>query len=187
MLKKLYFVNKMFRSDAQYIWTHRVEPQLSPILNVDSVAHDTSAYRPLTGVMEKWLCLPTSFKSIESIEVRVRLFDHVMTVDGDGVSTNRIVEKRIPSPKGWDWMEAGISSSIYSLVNLFTPGFHGRLADFAQIKTLKIIYETRLPDGLHFAHVEYMDLFNENGAPRDDPRSRRLFRELEMREYLQPR
>jgi hypothetical protein len=76
LLEQLYLVNKLFQADAKYVWTHLVEPKLFPILNIDLVGYGTSTHRPLTGTMVKWLCLPTTFANIDTIEVHVRFLTH---------------------------------------------------------------------------------------------------------------
>jgi hypothetical protein len=144
LVQRLCSVSKAFQADTKRVWLKLVEPRLSPILNVDAVGHGTSTCRSLKGMMVKWLCLPTTFAGINTIEVRIRCFDH----------PTRSITKRSPRPTGFDKMVIGISMILDRLRNLMLPGLcHRRLADnFSEVKKLRLVYETTLPEGLHWTH-----------------------------------
>ncbi|KAF1834960.1 hypothetical protein BDW02DRAFT_313700 [Decorospora gaudefroyi] len=68
-------VSKAFAEDASHVWKQRVEPKLVPTLNVDVVGNGTSSYRPLVGILAKWLYLPSTFKAAEQMDIRIRHLD----------------------------------------------------------------------------------------------------------------
>jgi len=156
LLKSLRLVSKTFDANVKYVWKQLVEPKLSPILNVDCVSHGIHTYRPLTGILVKWLCLPTSFVNIGSIEVRIRYLDQELKSDGDGVSPNRTMPKRIPSPLGADWLHLGLQIIIDRLRRLVLPGLANQhpFDAFAGVKTLRLVFQEALPDGLHWMHSD---------------------------------
>ncbi|KAF2833593.1 hypothetical protein CC86DRAFT_376733 [Ophiobolus disseminans] len=91
------------------------------------------------------------------MDVRIRFLDHRVSSDGDSAYAGRIIERLIPPcAAGADYMLHGLHFTLTQLIDLEMHGLEDRypVEDFAQMKTLRLSFETALPDGLHWAHSE---------------------------------
>jgi hypothetical protein len=147
----LLLVSKAFAGDARYVWSQMVEPTLIPTLNIDCVGHGINKYRPLVGILTKWLYLPTTFQAAEQIELRVRLLDHRVMPEGASLGHDRILEPRLC-----------LGMVVYMIQMLTFPSIaEYPTEDFAGVRTLKVIFDTALADGLHWS-VSGISLQYEN-------------------------
>jgi hypothetical protein len=158
----LLLVSKAFARDARYVWSQMVEPTLIPTLNVDCVGHGITNYRPLVGILTKWLYLPKTFQAAEQIELRVRLLDHRVMPEGASLGHDRILEPRIPGELQPQLLGLGLSLVMYMIQMLTFPSIaEYPTEDFAGVKTLKVVFDTGLAVGLHWS-VSGISLQYEN-------------------------
>jgi hypothetical protein len=146
----LLLVSKAIARDARYVWGQMVKPPLT--LNVDCVGHGITNYRPLVGILTKWLYLPTTFQAAEQIELRVRLLDHRVMPEGASLGHDRILEPRIPGELQPQLLGLGLSLVMYMIQMLTFPSIAEYPTEgFAGVKTLKVVFDTALADGLHWS------------------------------------
>jgi hypothetical protein len=132
-----------------------LEPNLVPTLSMDCVGHGISNYRPLVGIFLKWLYLPIIFKRAKQIEIRIRHFDHRVLPEGAFLRRERVLEPRVPGELQPQYLGIGILLAIHSIHSLTFPSLAEHpTEDFAGVKTLKIILDTAIADGLHWAATE---------------------------------
>jgi hypothetical protein len=148
-----------------------VEPNLTPTLNIDCVGHGISNYRPLAGMLTKWLYLLMTFRAAEQIEIRVRHFDHRVLAEGAFLNRERELEPRIPGALQPQLLGFGLALVACNIQSLTFPGLAEHPAEDFGVRTLKIIFDIALADGLHWS-VSHLAL--PRGLRYADPKAKHV-------------
>lgn len=158
LLTSLLLVNKSFFSDTVCVWKNFVSPNLRiPVLSIDCVGAGGERHRPVQGVLVKWLSLPISFAKVEEVEIRVRYHDHQLSCDGQRLPLCRLHPLQRPTRhrrKFHPSLQWALDQVVTQFWKLQLPPLKKySTAEFAALKTLKVVFNTSQPAGSHWLHA----------------------------------